>query len=121
MRTIATITIIGFFAATIAAMPAAAAEDTVSCGGTDSGVCTTGEHVFFAFFEHSCVGEDGFTGMVQSTLQHAEGARVFTCVYDHGVVMLARGEGPRPVPGRPFTQVCDAVGLGPWSCYVTKN
>lgn len=118
MRTISSIAVIGLIATAIAAMPAASAEDTVSCGGADAGVCSTGTFVFLAYFEHSCVGEAGYTGEIQSILQHAGGARVFTCVYDHGTVVFARGEGERPRPGLPFTQYCDAVGVGPWSCYI---
>lgn len=119
MTKIPSLITLSVLAATIAFVPAATAEETVSCGGEDVGICTTGTFVFTSRFEHSCVGEAGYTGEIQSILQHAGGARVFTCVYDHGTVVLARGEGERPAPGQPFTQYCNAVGVGPWSCYIT--
>jgi hypothetical protein len=121
MTLIKTLVALAVSTVAVAATPAAvAAEETSSCGGEDTGFCTTGTFTFQLYFVHSCVGEGGYTGEIQSILQHAGGARVFTCVYDHGTVVTARGEGPRPVPGQPFTQYCDAVGVGPWSCYITR-
>lgn len=92
---------------------------TCECGGTDSGACSTGTHAFLTLVQHSCVGEAGFTGAIQSVIQHPDGARVFTCVYDAGNIVQAYGVGPFPTRGLPFTQYCDAVGTGPWSCWVT--
>jgi hypothetical protein len=92
---------------------------TCTCGGTDTGVCTTGTHSFTTLLSHTCLGEQGFTGTIQSILQHAGGARVFTCVWDAGKVVTADGRGPYPARGEPFTQYCDGVGVGPWACSVT--
>lgn len=114
----------------LALLPAAAHDGstgpaTASCTATapTTQSCTTGAHIRVAGVSHGVCNPTcaGYTGVLISSLEYSNGARVFTCVVNNGAVAACNGQGSFPAPGVSFTHNCTAAGAGTYSCIITHS